>query len=1413
MPTKQFYLVVKIVKYYLLGLVVLISQDAFPQLLTNKGASVMATSGSIMQINGGVENSAGKIDNDGTLNIVGDITNADSLIGDGTINLSGNWINNATFIGGNSTINLNGANQNITGSVFTTFNNLSTTGSGVKTLLLNTTVAGVLSLTDRELATTSYTLLVTDPSPTAITRSSGFTSIPVDGFVSSTDSGKLLRVTNSTSTYLFPVGSSTGTARYRPIEITPAIASAHIFAVRFANVDATSESFDRNTKDTAICTINPDFYHRIQRTSGTNPADITFYYDDNDDNITELLAHWQNVPRWEDAGAISRVINASPTFSNVTKSAWNDFSQEAFAFATSALSLNSSKSDVTCNGANDGSGSVSVTGGSSPYTYSWSNGDTTSTIANLSGGNYTVTASDVNGCQQIATVSVNEPVAFSIVSGTTDATCNSSDGSASVTVTGGTTPYNYMWSNGATTQNIINLASGNYTVTVTDASTCQTTETLTVVEAGAPSTGVSIQNDVSCNGGSDGGATVTTSGGITPYTYGWTNGATTAFISNVSAGNYTVTVSDGNNCNVQTSVAINEPAPLTLFTIKTDLSCNGGGDGSASATAGGGTGGYTYTWSNGSSTQTISGIFAGTYTVTATDGNGCIILDSTTINQPIALTMTKDSRNVSCNGGSDGMVAVTPSGGTFPYTYSWSNGATDSSIVGLNAGNYIITISDNNSCQTIDIITIDEPVALGVIVTANDASCGNNDGSATASAYGGTTQYVYKWSNGTTTQLMDSVQGGNYVVTVTDANSCQQTEFVSINETGGPASGILSSTDANCFGSNDGSAIVTASGGVVPYTYSWSNGNTTANLTNVTAGTYTVTVFGADGCKSFSNAFIDEPSDLIIAVSGTDITCNGQDNGSASVNATGGISPYTYNWSNGQTSLNIFTLQPVTYAVTVFDANTCSKIDTVQIAEPLPLSISSITTDATCGLSDGNASVSAGGGTPGYLYAWSNGSNDSLITGLATGTYSITVRDANNCDAVDIVTINETGQPTVSITGSDVTCKGGNDGSATANPSGGALPYNYAWSNGDTDSMVTGLNAGFYVMTLTDNNGCVVKDSIVILEPTTSVIADAGVNDTICSGDSAFLTASGGVSYQWSPIGSTTTSVTVTPDSTTEYVLTAYDSVGCFDTDTVSVFVNPLPDIDAGPDIVICPGKGVQLNATGGISYTWIPSSGLNDTTIADPVASPQNTTTYTVIASDGNCINKDTLIITVDTSIVTANFTATAPNNIPLITVTFTNTSTGADSFLWDFGDGGTSTDENPVHTYNDDNVYTLTLIAFNSSGCADTLTIPGFLQNGVTFESLTGTIEIFLPSAFTPNNDGENDLLRVLGSGIKKINLKIYNEWGELIYISEDIFMGWDGYYKGQEAPEGNYVYILYAELEGDETVTKKGTVSLIR
>ncbi|MFT3674722.1 MAG: T9SS type A sorting domain-containing protein [Chitinophagaceae bacterium] len=879
----------------------------------------------------------------------------------------------------------------------------------------------------------------------------------------------------------------------------------------------------------------------------------------------------------------------------------------------SALTGTISKTDVSCNGGANGTATVVASGGTAPYTYSWSpSGGTNATATGLGVGTYTCTITDNKGCQITRSITINQPTALAASISKTDVSCNGGgNGTATVSgVTGGTGPYTYSWSpSGGTAATATGLAAGTYTCTITDNNTCQITRSITINQPTAISASVS-KTDVTCNGGANGTATVSgVTGGTAPYTYSWSpSGGTAATATGLAAGPYTVTITDNNTCQITRSVTITQPAPVTASISKTDVSCNGGTNGTATVSGvTGGSGSYSYSWSpSGGTAATATGLAAGTYTCTITDiTSSCQITRSITLNQPTALSGTTSKTDVSCNGGANGSATVSVTGGTAPYTYSWApSGGTAATATGLAAGAYTVTITDNNNCQITRSVTVNQPTALSGTASKTDVSCnGGTNGTASVSVSGGTAPYTYSWApSGGTAATATGLAAGAYTVTITDNNNCQITRSVTVNQPTA-LSGTASKTDVSCNGGTNGTASVSVSGGTAPYTYSWSpSGGTAATATGLAAGTYTVTITDNNNCQITRSVTVNQPTALSATTSKTDVSCNGGANGTASVSVSGGTAPYTYSWSpSGGTAATATGLAAGAYTVTITDNNNCQITRSVTVNQPTALSATASKTDVSCnGGANGTASVSVSGGTAPYTYSWSpSGGTAATATGLAAGTYTVTITDNNNCQITRSVTVNQPTALSGTASKTDVSCNGGANGTASVSVSGGTAPYTYSWSpSGGTAATATGLAAGTYTVTITDNNNCQITRSVTVNQPVVLTATSSFVDES-CAGalnGSATVIPSGGTApytYSWSPSGGAAATATGLAAGT--YSCTITDAKGCSISKTVTISTKPLPTVQAVSSQTLCNQSSVTaVNFSGtvtGTVYNWTNSA------------------------------------------------------------------------------------------------------------------------------------------------------------------------------------------------------------------------------
>jgi hypothetical protein len=589
-------------------------------------------------------------------------------------------------------------------------------------------------------------------------------------------------------------------------------------------------------------------------------------------------------------------------------------------------------------------------------------------------GTYSLVVTDtLNGCTSTATANVIldniAPVASAVSPGNLN--CNTFQIQLNGTGSSQGVNFTYSWTasngghiiSGETTQIPLVDSAGTYVILVTNTTNgCTQSASVSLIQNTNVIAGITSQSNVLCNGGASGSATAAGSGGNGVFQYAWSNGASTATAEGLVAGTYIVVITDSENCSATTSVAISQPDALVANASATAQSAFGVSDGTATANPAGGTGSYTFAWNNGSTTQTISDLAPGNYTVVISDANGCTVAQTVTVNSfDCLLAATTATTGVSCFGGNNGTAEVLVTAGAAPFTFAWSNGATTQAVSDLPAGTITVNVTDGNNCPAVLTIEIDQPTVLSAnTTTVAESALGANDGTATANPTGGTGDYTYLWNTGETTASIQNLTPGLYTVIVTDENGCTTEQTVEVQSFLCAISSANTITHVSCAGAANGAVAVALSGGTAPFTYLWNTGETTATVSNLTGGTYTVSISDANGCDFSTTAVVDEPLPFSSwQVQTVNPTCPNEANGSATVSLTGGTEPYQFVWSNGATGNTLSNASVGNYTVQVTDANGCQSATAVSLtsSDNLPPTVSA--QNGTVALNtNGQASVS-----------------------------------------------------------------------------------------------------------------------------------------------------------------------------------------------------------------------------------------------------------------------------------------------------------------------------------------------------------------------------------------------------------------------------------------------------------------------
>ena len=709
-------------------------------------------------------------------------------------------------------------------------------------------------------------------------------------------------------------------------------------------------------------------------------------------------------------------------------------------------------------------------------------------------------------------------------------------------------------------------------------------------------------------GGADGAINLSVTGDYPPYTFAWSNGATTEDISALSAGTYQVFVSDANGCTDSMTFNLNNISSINISTNVTQVNCVGGTDGAINVTTSGGTAPYQFSWNSGQSTEDISALTAGTYTINVLDANNCSFTEDIVVGTLPAIDITlATSANEFC-GQQNGEINVSVTGGSGSYAYSWDNGATTQNIASLQAGNYALTVTDANSCSATNTFTIVNDVSncsaycyLAIVTNlVTDENCGDNTGAIDISVTNPTNPYNVSWSNGATTEDISSLTAGTYTVTIADANQCSVSQDITVGNNSGTltiASNVISND--NC-GNGNGSIDLTITGGSAPYQFTWNSGQSTEDITNLTAGTYTVTVIDNAGCELTQTFTVGNNTGTLAETAGTlNETC-GNSVGAVNITVTGGTLPYTYAWSNGATTEDLSNLSAGTYSVVITDGVGCqlTSNDYTISNSAGTLSLNNVTvTNEDCSNGTGAVDITIGGGTLPYTYAWSNGATTEDITGLSAGTYSATISDANGCQVA-------TGDKTVFNTASDIAVTttsltdevcGNGTGAIDVTITGGSTPYTLSWDNGATTEDITALNAGDYVLTVTDVNGCTFNytESVTNNPGTLNITSTVPTDENCGDGSGAVnITVTGGntpYTFAWNN-GATTEDLTGLSAGT--YTLNLTDNNGCATSTSATVSGDgiSIPSNVVSDEICGDAAGSIDITVIGGTtpySFSW----------------------------------------------------------------------------------------------------------------------------------------------------------------------------------------------------------------------------------
>ncbi|MBS1585475.1 MAG: gliding motility-associated C-terminal domain-containing protein [Bacteroidetes bacterium] len=1051
----------------------------------------------------------------------------------------------------------------------------------------------------------------------------------------------------------------------------------------------------------------------------------------------------------------------------------------------------------------------------------------------LAAGTYTIRVTNDVGCSKDTVLTIAPPVMPSIAASYTPPTCpGATDGTITVTGTGGAPPYTYAIGLGPyTVTNVFTgLGAGSYNLYLQDTNKC-IKDTVIALPDGLP-----ILLDISvkrptCSGHADGIVTIVGyNNPVTPYTYAMNLGpfGPSGTFTGLAAGTYTFHVHNGTGCDKDTVITLTDSLFVTAAINTNNLLCNGDLSGIITATGAGGINPYTYALNANPFTynNTFNSLAAGTYTVHVLDVNACAYDAVVTLTQPSPLTVAATVSDPLCNGFATGAITVNGAGGTAPYTYA--NGAgpytLGNTFNGLAAGTYTIHVHDANNCQKDTALTITQPgpITLSPVVT-NVLCYGNITGSITINATGGTPGYTY--ANGANAyspiNTFTPLAAGSYTIHTKDANGCIKDTILNITQPT-PLNIQAAVTLPQCYGST-GSITITASGGTPAYTYAngagpYGPGNV---FTSLPAGTYTIHTKDANSCVKDTVIGIAQPTAIHAAPTATNVLCYG---GTATIAivANGGSPAYTYaNGAGPYGPDSLFSgLTAGTYTIHVKDSKGCIKDTFATIQQPQPLDCDVAINEPSCyGFNDGSLSITANGGTPAYLFGINAQpmSGNTSYAGLPAGTDTVHIKDANGCVYDTVIAVMQPAQIIIdSIVSNPDKCFGDNNGSLIVYVSGGTPAYQYVFDNGGYQLSPIGndLVAGVHSIHITDSRNCPADTTAVVTQPNPLYVNISAISEPTCEGytdgDVSLFGSGGTVPYMYTI---NTGPFTLNPDFTGlpegSYSFTIEDSNGCRHDTTVTLVGLPHITItDAIATPARCYGSNdgiITINAVGGTPPFYyqvdngpVPAS---DTNVFMGIAVGRHIVTVT---DSNNCRKSGEVFIT-------------QPDSLHILFSVVPNECSGTEDkgIISAEVTGGTSPYN---YTWSNDTGAIGMNVISNLANGAYRLIVHDSNNCILSADTAMFTEECcipYIPNAFTPNGDGKNDVFRAVFKGnMNLILFSVYNRFGEQVFTTDKPGKGWNGMYKGRTADMGTYFFYIrfICGADGKEQFVK-GDVTLIR
>ncbi|MFN5218318.1 MAG: gliding motility-associated C-terminal domain-containing protein, partial [Sphingomonadales bacterium] len=1123
---------------------------------------------------------------------------------------------------------------------------------------------------------------------------------------------------------------------------------------------------------------------------------------------------------------------------------------------------------VKCKGGSSGLARVVARGGSGFYQYRWLTNPVRfdDSLKNVPKGTYTVVVTDAKtGIVRIDSIKVGEPAAILTTSITIDSLIcrDSSNAKLTCKASGGTTPYGYKWNGNVLLNNSVlqKVGVGSHSVVVTDRRGCMDTADVTVVN---PKRWVitKSRDNVLCAGGNTGQASIVVSGGKPAYFYQWDTvtwvsktKAISSVYKNLKAGIYKVLITDANNCQQTDTVMIAQPDSIKVsFTIDNYIRCYGDTSGQITSFPKGGVAGYTYLWNYNKkyTAKVAKNLPAGWYVLQLRDGNNCLKVDSILLSQPDDIkTKVSVLTHLKCYKDKSGAAEVSVTGGVTPYYVKWDNGGYTAQGFARNymdAGDHWVYIRDFQGCYDTLKLTLNQPDSIITLFkTRRNVLCYNgNTGWAEFELAGGKAPFTYVWENGNTTKRATGLQATSYWMRAVDSNGCKYTDTIQMAQPPELDVYVKRMDSVTCFGLSDGRAELSAVGGKKPYGFWYFTGKDTVkgpNLTGVPARQFPAKYDGyvrdSNGCVDYTPVFIKEPLKLQVKRNGqVELICYGAATASVAVGPMGGNGGYTYSWNSFPKQYNAIAtkLKAGVYIVTLKDYKGCTALDTFTIKQPAKNPIVTNPMREFCLKRTMNLTAAQFGADTAWWYnpaglyignAYPTFTKPN-VTLSDSGNYTLIVKDKQGCNDTAKIKVIVHKLPVVSawIQQPAPHCKS----DTITFRSSGAVNYSWNGPNGFMSSVqnpvISGLTLpmdGWYYVQGTDNNTCQSRDSVRLNIENNISIAK---NQDICAGSNLVLSGFGAEKYRWSGphgYGSTLQSpiiMDVEDSMSGRYTLFARDKYGCKDTLFTDILIYPRPYINPNANEPVCAGEPLSLFSKGGgnYQYTWTGPLGYSSTS-ANPVintSTQSQTGNYNVYASyqaDAVNVCRDSAFVYAQVFGLPVSAFMLTPKSAVYLTETeyeLVDFSKNAVSWTYYMDDNYLANGPNAKFTLTEAGVRVFKQVVqskdvsvYSAGYCTDSS------DQVVKIEYKP---KLWMPNAFTPNNNNKNDLLYPVGVNITEYRLRIFDQWGSKIF--DELNGKWSGYdVNDKPYPVGVYiVYVTYKDITGLERELKNN-VTLLR